>query len=60
MGRLVRRLDRRLPVLAAVGREQVRLLAEFRAATTDEQRKRLALPLRLSINCIAGGLGWTG
>ena len=58
--RFMRRLDRRLPVLAAVGRKQVALLGEFRAAASDAERKKLALPLRLSINCVAGGLGWTG
>lgn len=58
--RFTRRLGRRLPVLEAVGHQQVALLREFRAATTDTERRRLALPLRLSINCVAGGLGWTG
>ena len=58
--RFTRRLRRRLPVLNAVGRQQVALLAKFRAAGSDAERKRVALPLRLSIHCVAGGLGWTG
>jgi phosphoenolpyruvate carboxylase len=57
--RFQRRLARRLPIINQVGREQVRLLRRFREAPAEDQQGGL-VPLLLSINCIAAGLGWTG
>jgi phosphoenolpyruvate carboxylase len=60
--RFRRRLSRRLPILDAVGFEQVRLVCEFRerrGVRPDEHLDDL-VPLLLSINCVAAGLGWTG
>ena len=59
--RFQRRLSRRLPLLNQTGREQVKLIKEFRAlqpGAEDYQQKLVAL--LLSINCVASGLGWTG
>ncbi|MCC7413710.1 MAG: phosphoenolpyruvate carboxylase [Gammaproteobacteria bacterium] len=60
--RFRRRLGRRLPILDQVGHQQVRLIRDFRArrGTDPEQHLDELVPLLLSINCIAGGLGWTG
>ncbi len=57
--RFQRRLARRLTIINQVGREQVRLIRRFREAPA-EARQRGLVPLLLSINCIAAGLGWTG
>ncbi|MEJ2175080.1 MAG: phosphoenolpyruvate carboxylase [bacterium] len=56
------RMARRLPVLDQVGREQVRLITRTRAAKNGAGRVRKddLVPLLLSINCVAAGLGWTG
>ncbi|MCI0400124.1 MAG: phosphoenolpyruvate carboxylase [Gammaproteobacteria bacterium] len=56
--RFQRRLGRRLPTLNQVGHEQVKLIKRFRSA----KKVRLSdlVPLLLSINCVAEGLGWTG
>jgi hypothetical protein len=35
----------------------VQFLREARAATGDD---RLNMPLLMTMNCVAGGLGWTG
>ena len=56
-----RRLEQRLPLLDRVNLEQVELIRRFRAAdraATPDNRD--FVPLLLSINCVAGGLGWTG
>lgn len=59
--RFRRRLSRRLPVLNRVGLEQVKLIRQFRSAKDqDRSRDEHLVPLLLSINCIAAGLGWTG
>jgi phosphoenolpyruvate carboxylase len=59
--RFQRRLARRLTIIDQVGREQVRLIRRFRATEAPaEARQRGLVPLLLSINCIAAGLGWTG
>ncbi len=59
--RFRRKLKRRLPTLAQVGQQQVRLIREFRRLEADSpERERLLIPLLLSINCIASGFGWTG
>ncbi len=49
------RLERRLPVLDQVNRQQVELLRRYRAGQEDA-----LAPLLLSINCIAAGFGTTG
>ena len=55
------RMARRLPILDQAGREQVRLIERFRAAKKEGRaRKDDFVPLLLSINCVAAGLGWTG
>ncbi len=60
--RFRRRLTRRLPTINQVGLTQVDLIRRFRALKkADEKAARTYLvPLLLSINCIAAGLGWTG
>jgi phosphoenolpyruvate carboxylase len=55
-----RRLQDRLPIINRVGRQQVALLREFRAATDEVKREPLRRALLLSINCIAAGFGSTG
>ncbi len=55
------RMARRLPVLDQVGREQVRLIRRTRESkSAGGVRKGDLVPLLLSINCVAAGLGWTG
>ncbi len=55
------RMARRLPVLDQVGRQQVQLVERFRAARKGGRtRQDDFVPLLLSINCVASGLGWTG
>lgn len=59
--RFRRKLTRRLPTINLIGREQVRLIRHFRSLPEDDPTRRKALvPLLMSINCIATGLGWTG
>jgi phosphoenolpyruvate carboxylase len=53
------RLARRLPTIRAVGVEQVELLARHRTAKSRGDDAQL-VPLLLSINCVASGLGYTG
>jgi len=59
-----RSLLRRKPILRQVGLEQVALLERFRERRArGEDEKTLGetlVPLLLSINCVASGLGWTG
>jgi len=54
-----RRLNRRLAVLGQVGRLQVALIENFRAAPAGAKRQEDLIPLLVSINCVAAGLGWT-
>jgi len=55
------RLDRRLALLAEAGRRQVDWLAQLRSHRREGQlRQDDLVPLLLSINCAASGLGWTG
>jgi phosphoenolpyruvate carboxylase len=55
------RLDRRLALLAEGGRRQVDWLAQLRSHRREGQlRQDDLVPLLLSINCAAQGLGWTG
>ncbi len=60
--RFRRRLARRLPALNAINEQQVRLLRAFRENPEKDAAEKLeqTVPLLLSINCIATGLGWTG
>ncbi|SON53597.1 Phosphoenolpyruvate carboxylase [Hartmannibacter diazotrophicus] len=58
---LSRRTEHVRPMIDRTNRWQVDLLREFRAASGNEARQEAILaPLLLSMNCIAGGLGWTG
>ncbi|MDP4001925.1 phosphoenolpyruvate carboxylase [Methylobacterium sp. NEAU K] len=54
------RLKGRLPTINQVGREQVELLARYRAETDEDRREEVKSALLLSINCIAVGFGATG
>ena len=59
--RFRRRLSRRLPALNRIGRAQVELFRRFRATREREApREEQLVPLLVSINCVAAGLGWTG
>ncbi|MGH8650868.1 MAG: phosphoenolpyruvate carboxylase [Gammaproteobacteria bacterium] len=59
--RFKRQLGRRLSALNQIGTQQVALLATFRSLPKNHaSRKKALVPLLLSINCIANGLGWTG
>lgn len=54
------RVRARLPLLRTVGRQQVTLIRAFREKGTGAKDVPGELvPLLLSINCIAAGLGWT-
>ncbi|MFD0986030.1 phosphoenolpyruvate carboxylase [Methyloligella solikamskensis] len=55
-----RSLKGRLPTINEVNREQVELLRRFRSAETESEREEYKVPLLMSINCIAAGLGATG
>jgi phosphoenolpyruvate carboxylase len=59
--RFRRRLSRRLPALARLGLEQVRLVRRFREGReVDAAGVEGLQPLLLSMSCVAAGLGWTG
>jgi len=53
-------LERRLPTIDQVSRQQVNLIRRFRSAKADSADQPDLAPLLHSINCIAAGLGWTG
>jgi phosphoenolpyruvate carboxylase len=55
-----RRTEHVRPLIDRTNRWQVDLLGEFRAAPDGVRRDAILVPLLLSMNCIAGGLGWTG
>jgi phosphoenolpyruvate carboxylase len=55
-----RRLGRVLPMVGEVNLQQVELLREFRSGRRDAKRRRVLVPLLLSMTCVASGLGWTG
>lgn len=55
----LRRMEHVRPLIDRTNRWQVELLAEYRAAP-DEAKQAELPPLLLSMNVIAGGLGWTG
>jgi phosphoenolpyruvate carboxylase len=54
------RLDSRLPMLNRASRQQVELLRRVRARAPRSDAGEDLVPLLLSINCVAAGLGWTG
>jgi phosphoenolpyruvate carboxylase len=54
------RLDGRLAMLNRAGAEQVELLRRVRARPAASTESEDFVPLLLSINCVAAGLGWTG
>src|SRR5262249_8594121 len=55
------RLDRVLPSINQVRHQQVALIRRFRSAPNNgRSRDDDLVPLLLSINCVAAGLGWTG
>ncbi len=57
----LRRLEARLPLIDQANRLQVSLLGEWRATAQDSRdQERILVPLMLSMNCIAAGLGWVG
>ena len=59
--RFQRKLNRRLATIDQIGREQVALIKQFRGSNkTGAEKQKELVPLLLSINCIASGLGWTG
>ncbi len=54
------RVKSRLPLLANVGHQQVELIRRFRDKRTRSENVHGELvPLLVSINCVAAGLGWT-
>jgi phosphoenolpyruvate carboxylase len=54
------RIDGRLPMLNRAGAAQVELLRRVRARPAAAGANEDFVPLLLSINCVAAGLGWTG
>ncbi len=55
------RMDRASGLIARTNRWQVDLLRDLRAMPADHpEREGIIVPLVMSMNCIAGGLGWTG
>lgn len=55
------RLGRRHAILDQVGHRQVKLIERVRSTKKDgKPRQEHLVPLLLSINCVASGLGWTG
>jgi phosphoenolpyruvate carboxylase len=54
------RIDGRLAMLNRAGAEQVELLRRVRARPAASTDSEDFVPLLLSINCVAAGLGWTG
>lgn len=59
--RFLRKFDRRHATINQIGLEQVILIKAFRTAKESGTYSQDDLiPLLLSINCIASGLGWTG
>jgi phosphoenolpyruvate carboxylase len=54
------RLDSRLPMLNRASLRQVDLLRRVRSRPPGADAGEDLVPLLLSINCVAAGLGWTG
>lgn len=58
---LSHRIERVRPLVDACNRVQVDLLGRYRACEAeDPERRTIRVPLLLSMNCIASGLGWVG
>jgi phosphoenolpyruvate carboxylase len=55
---LRRRFERVRPMVNQANRWQVQLLSETRAKGGNQEK--LMMPLLMTMNCIAAGLGWTG
>lgn len=56
-----RRIGEMRPLIDRCNFWQVSLLRRHRALPAEgEQRERVRVPLLLSMNCVAAGLGWTG
>jgi len=53
------RVDEMEPLISRTNTWQVELLRQFRTSHTNESPSSI-VPLLLSMNCIAAGLGWTG
>lgn len=57
----LRRLEARLPLIDQANRWQVSLLQAWRKRDPEDgEDKKILEPMMLSMNCIAGGLGWVG
>jgi phosphoenolpyruvate carboxylase len=54
---LQRRFERVRPMVDQANRWQVQLLRETRSGNASE---KLMMPLLMTMNCVAAGLGWTG
>ncbi len=54
---LQRRFERVRPMVDQANRWQVQLLKQTRKGQADE---KLMMPLLMTMNCVAAGLGWTG
>jgi phosphoenolpyruvate carboxylase len=54
------RLESRLPMLNRASCLQAELLGRVRLRQTGSEADEELVPLLLSINCVAAGLGWTG
>jgi phosphoenolpyruvate carboxylase len=54
---LQRRFERVRPMVDQANRWQVQLLKETRKGQPNE---KLMMPLLMTMNCVAAGLGWTG
>ncbi len=54
------RLDSRLPMLNRASYLQAELLGRVRSRQVSAEQDEQFVPLLLSINCVAAGLGWTG
>ena len=52
-----RRFDRVRPMVDQSNRWQVEL---FQQTRNDKAKDALNMPLLMTMNCVAGGLGWTG
>ena len=54
-------MSARVEGIRQIGLEQVKLVKQFRSANSEEDTYgNNLIPLLLSINCVAAGLGWTG
>ena len=61
----IERMNQRLPVLAEVGAQQIKLIKRFRGLGRGSDKAQqpdsdALVPLLLSINCLSAGIGWTG